>query len=91
MFPSSHAASRLDSPGNSLCWSAIFVYLCTGILSAYFSNLMNAAALMRVLIVRAASATTAKVFLSKTHPANRASMRKDLYGRMQRIRRKGHQ
>lgn len=32
-----------------------------------------------------------KVFLSKTHPANRASMRKDLYGRMQRICRKGHQ
>lgn len=32
-----------------------------------------------------------KVFLSKTHPTDRASMREDLYGRMQRICRKGHQ
>jgi hypothetical protein len=66
MFPSFHAASGLDSLSSSLCWSAIFVYSCGGILSAYFSNLMNIAALMRVLVVRAASATTAKCFIENS-------------------------
>jgi len=66
MSPSFHAVSRLDSPGNSLCWSAIFVYSCGGILSACFSNLMNTTALMRVLVVRGTSPRRQRLFIENS-------------------------
>jgi len=66
MFPSFHAASRLDSLGSPLLWSAILVYSCRGILAAYFSNFMKTAALTRVPDVRAASPRQGSLFIENS-------------------------
>ena len=68
MFLSFRPALRLDFLGNSLRWNAILVYLCGGILAAYFTNLMKTATLRRVPDVRADSATTGKSFYRKLIP-----------------------